>query len=174
MIGVIYTNKYKLSRREFLRPILYILKENKIKYKIFSYKKIANNVDKIIITGTAIMDFDYLNYIDNFKFIIEKDIKTLAICSGSQIITKLLGYKLINKEIIGKYNINLVNENIFTDKDFEAYFLITKVPQIDKKFNIYGKLNNIPVFYNYKNIYFTLFHPEVLNKYIILKFLYNI
>ncbi|BFI73268.1 hypothetical protein YN1_2550 [Nanoarchaeota archaeon] len=172
MIGIIYTNKEELSKYEFLYPVENILKELNIDYKVFSYKeKIKENLDKIIITGTAIMDFDYLNYIDNFKFIIENNIKTLAICSGSQILTKLLGYNLIDKEIIGKYFVKVVKENKLINKDFEAYFIITKIPKIDNNFNIYGYINDIPALFNYKNIYFSLFHPEVLNKDIIINFI---
>ncbi|MGC9132799.1 MAG: glutamine amidotransferase-related protein [Nanopusillaceae archaeon] len=175
MIGIIYTNKEELSKYEFLYPVEEILKEKNIKYKIFSYKeKINENIEKIIITGTAIMDFDYLNYLDNFRFIIENNIKTLAICSGSQILTKLLGYNLIEKEIIGKYRVKIIKENKLIDKDFDAYFIITKIPEIDNKFEIYGVIENIPALFNYKNIYFSLFHPEVLNKEIIINFIDNI
>ena len=175
MIGIIYTNKEELSKYEFLYPIENILKEINVKYKVYSYKeKIKDDLEKIIITGTAIMDFDYLNYLDNFKFIIENNIKTFAICSGSQILIKLLGYNLIDKEIIGKYKVKIIRENKLINNDFDAYFIITKIPEIDNKFNIYGVLDNIPVLYNYKNIYFSLFHPEVLNKDIIINFIEKI
>jgi len=172
MIGIIHTNKEELSKYEFLYPIINILKELNINYKVFSYKdKINEYFEKIIITGTAIMDFDYLNYIKNFEFIIENNIKTLAICSGSQILIKLLNYDFEDKELIGKYYVKIVNKDIIIDKDFEAYFLITKIPKIDEKFYIIGKAENIPVLYKYRNIYFSLFHPEVLNKDIIINFL---
>jgi GMP synthase-like glutamine amidotransferase len=175
MIGIIHTNKEELSKYEFLYPIEEILRDINAEYKVFSYReKINEDLEKIIITGTAIMDFDYLNYLDNFKFIIENNIKTLAICSGSQILTKLLGYDLIEKEIIGKYKIKVIKENKLISNDFDAYFIITKIPVIDKKFEIYGILENIPVLFNYKNIYFSLFHPEVLNKEIIINFIDNI
>jgi len=76
-----------------------------------------------------------------------------------------------NKELIGKYYVKIINKDIIIDKDFEAYFLITKIPNIDDKFYIIGKVEDIPVLYKYKNIYFSLFHPEVLNKDIIINFL---
>lgn len=174
MILIISTNKEEIGYFEFVLPIENIVKEYK-EYEIKKYKEIKdidlNKYEKIIVTGTNIMDFDYLNYTEYFKRILEKDIETLAICSGSQIFSILLNYKLIDYELIGKYLVKVIKDNFYLNQDFYSYFIITKIPKIDDKFEIYGYVNDIPVFYRYRNIYFTLFHPEVLNKELIEKFI---
>lgn len=180
MILIISTNKEKeLGYYEFVLPIINIIKKLNKDYEIINYKDL-NNIDydkynKIIISGTHIMDFDYLNYIENFRSIIDYNIKTLAICSGSQIIAKILGYNLYSYDLIGKYEVKIVKDNFYSNKNFNSYFIITKIPNIDNKnFDIYGYVNNIPVFYRYNNVYITLFHPEVLNENLIISFIKNI
>jgi len=164
-ITIISLCKYKLSEEEYVRPLVDIFKE-KGEVKVIHYKDLEDEPegDLIVLSGTAIKDFEYLNYLEKFEWIKESKKKIIGICAGAQIITLLFGGKLKKKEFIGVYKVN----SIFGK--FRAYFLITSYPVLNDNFEILGYVKNEPVIFKVKNKYifcFT-FHPEVLNKNLLL------
>jgi len=172
MLYIISTCKDELSKYEFVKPIEDIVNSLSLKYKVISYKKkIPGDADKVIITGTALKDFDYLNYLRNFEWIKEKDIPTLGICAGSQIIALIMGAKLKNKVIIGRKKIFVIKENpLINIGEHYSYFLISKVPIVPDK-NIVAVYEDIPAIFYYGNKYGVTFHPEVFNENIIVNFI---
>ena len=181
MILLISTCENKFHEKEFIRPISDIIKNynndnDQYKFKIINYKNIKNenikNSDKIIICGTALIDNEYQNHIEKFKWIKEYKKPLIGICSGSQIICQIF-----NEKIKSKTEIRFINDIKITKKDpilnneclKEVYALHNFYCEMPKEFEIIAK-NNLPQIIKNKNIYAILFHPEVRNKIIIENF----
>lgn len=166
-VVIISTCKYKLSEEEFVRPVADMVK-NEYEVEIRSYKdSFIPNCKKVIISGTALKDFEYLSYLRNFEWIKNFKGKVLGICAGAQIISLIFGCKLKEKKIIGAFDIEIKKEKR------RAYFLISKLPELNNNFEVLGRLDDIPVYFKVKEkkIYGALFHPEVLNQDLIVEFL---
>lgn len=184
--------KFELSELEFVDPIKKVLVDFKISFDKISFKDLSkislsflNEFDKIILCGTALMDFDYLEYFNSFKsFDILKDFRgdLLGICSGSQILTLLFGGDLINFKEIGLNKLNVVKDNVLVkkceDQDDvilkEIYCLHLKSCDVDKNPNfIVLARTQVPQIFKIKdrNFYAVLFHPEYRNVDILKNFL---
>ncbi len=167
-ILIISLCKYKLHEEEFVGPLVDIFKE-KGNVKVIHYKELEKEPkeDVIILSGTAIKDFEYLNYLDKFKWIKNTNKKVIGVGAGSQIIALTFGGKLKKKGFIGVYDVN----SIFGK--FRAYFLIVRYPVLSENFEILGYVKDEPAIFKVKNreIYGFTFHPEVLNSKLLLEIL---
>lgn len=176
MILVVNICKEKLHYHEFVKPILDILKKD-IKYSVKGYKDITNkdleNADKVVICGTSLQDNDFMDHVEQFKWILEFDKPILGICGGMQVIGKVFGGKLKRKTEIGFYS-----------EDFRKNFLglsgKTEVYHLHNYHIDFKKLEEFEVFagnsvaqavkHKKKEIYGVLFHPEVRQKELIKNF----
>lgn len=177
MILIINVCKKRLHYYEFVKPIEEILKKQNIMFLTKHYKEIKvrdiKKADKVIICGTSLRDFDYLNP-NNFKrFFWIKNFKKplLGICSGMQIICLIFGAELKNKKKIGFYKENFTNEFLNIKGERGVYHLhnfCTTLPENFEKLNF----SKYPIAIKHlkKPIYGVLFHPEVRNKEIIKNF----
>jgi len=170
MTIVISTCRYKLSEEEFVRPIVEIVKENGYEVEVRNYKELYNEFnsnENVIISGTALKDFDYLNYLNNFEWIESFKGKVLGICAGAQIVSSIFGCELKEKKIIGAFDVEIKKEKR------RAYFLVSKLPELNDNFEVLGKLDEVPVYFKVKKkeTYGMLFHPEVLNQDLLVEFL---
>jgi len=159
---IISTCKEKLSELEFVRPLQKIFPNSIVKkYDSFTQEDI-DNADEIIISGTALYDFDYNNYLNKFKFLKTCNKKVIGICAGFQIIGKIFSCKIIEKEIIGVLNVKLTQ----TNQEFKAYFIHNNTLKINNEFEIIGTVNKDPCYIQHKtkNITGFAFHPEVYNE----------
>ncbi|MEM2131476.1 MAG: hypothetical protein QXM96_01815 [Candidatus Woesearchaeota archaeon] len=198
-ILIISTCQDKLSEEEFVKPIVDIieksnLSDNKnnsnsyfvksyLEYQILHYKSfdknlinlIKNSFDKIIITGTALKDNSYLDYIKNFQWLKEKDFKkeVLGICSGMQIIGLVHGSKIIKSSFIGFNKAKTFEKNKLFSGLFDVYEIHNNSITKPKDFIALAKIKNriLAIKHKEKEIYGLLFHPEVRNKEIIENFL---
>ncbi|MEK6873494.1 MAG: gamma-glutamyl-gamma-aminobutyrate hydrolase family protein [Nanoarchaeota archaeon] len=180
MILVISTCKYKLHELEFVKPVEDVLKETKKPYVIRHYTQLNKNnidkADKIIICGTSLQDFNYVEKINKFSWINNINKPVLGICAGMQILG--LVYNGINKKKteVGfykeKFNKNFLN--IKENTEIEVYHLHNNYIDFLKlnEFETYCKSNGIAqaVKHKQKPLFGVLFHPEVRNKEIILNF----
>jgi GMP synthase (glutamine-hydrolysing) len=154
-----------LSELEFVRPIAMLIEDHVIQH----YSKIKNSdivsADKIIIAGTALKDFDYLQ--GNFSWLKKCEKPVLGICSGMQIIAKEFGVPLEEYVTIGPQKVEVVAENKLAKGTFNAYFLHTKTGT--GNFKTLATSNGKPcmIKHNEKEIYGCIFHPEVMNEDII-------
>ena len=167
MILVINVNEHELHGEEFVRPVTDLLDN----FKVVHYKEMNNKdlekSDKIIICGTALKDNEYFENLDKFSWIKSYKKPVLGICAGMQIIGLIFGGKLEkNKEIgitevNGKLKINKVyglhNFSVSAPEGFEVLLKSDKCIQAFKKENLVGHL----------------FHPEVMNKELIINFSNN-
>ncbi len=176
MILIVSTCRYSLSEEEFVRPIVEIVQDCGFDYEVRRYSERIepSEYSKIIICGTALRDFDYLIYIHNFTQLIDYDGTVLGICAGYQILAKLFSNELEEVKKIGVYDVKVVKDNPLIDKDTRSYFLhkfsLKKTNELLEPLAMQN--DEICVFkVKSKEFYGVSFHPEVLNKEIIVNFL---
>ncbi len=173
---VVSTCKYRISEEEFVRPVVEIVRRLGFRAEVVRYADEFNPFEfgKVIICGTALRDFEYLNRIDRFEFIREFRGDLLGICAGYQVIAKVFGFELERVERIGVYGVRVLIDDPIASGSFKAYFLhklalrrvsspLIPVAVVDDEicmFRVSGR-----------RIYGISFHPEVLNGDIIAKFL---
>ncbi len=144
MILVIKVNKLKLHDEEFVRPVIDLLDDFKVVYYRKVKKEDLDKCKKVVICGTALRDNDYLENLDKFSWLKNFKKPVLGICAGMQIVGLILGKELVKDKKIG----------VFDNK----YYL--------HSFNIKGCKDELKE----NNFTGCLYHPEVLNKEILISF----
>jgi GMP synthase (glutamine-hydrolysing) len=183
MILIISTCADKLHEAEFVKPIENFLKENDIEFLTRHYKEVRESelgaVDKIIISGTSLDDFQYLKDISLFNWIKDTDKPVLGICSGMQIIGLVYGAESKKFKEIGFYKERFEREFLGLGKDeddveVEVYHLHNSYITLPKDFESYAKSYPKKIVqamkHKQKEIYGVLFHPEVRNQEILFMF----
>ena len=177
MILIISVCSDMLSQLEFVKPVEDILRRIKVDFFTTHYMKLNHRdletAEKIIICGTALKDFRYLENIDEFGWIHEFHRPVLGICAGMQILAKVFGSSLIENVRVGQSKVKTVRKNALTSKtDFYSYFLNSKTAALSNKFEVLSESGRLPciIKQNDRDFYGCLFHPEVLNPGIIESF----
>lgn len=182
-ILLISTCKEKLHELEFVKPIEDILKKSNVSYFIKHYKNIRKgdlrNSKKVIICGTSLQDNEYIKDPDYFLWIPEYNKPILGICAGMQVISLVFELeRQVKKLDIRKTNQIIKNNSEigFYEENFKKEFLSLKgKQQVYHLHNSYAKISEefkkhtnskIPqaIKHKEKEIYGTLFHPEVRQK----------
>ena len=175
MILVVNVCKEQLHYYEFVAPVLKILSSMSRDYFICNYDEVnpefLGKADKIIICGTSLQDNEYLEGIEKFDWIKNCSKPIFGICAGLQVIQLVFGGEIGRvKEVgsvdieftksflgaIGKRKVYSLHQNIVSSPEFEVY---AKSDLCDHAFK-----------HKEKEIYGTLFHPEVYNQDIIENF----
>ena len=204
-ILIISTCSYRLHELEFVKPIENIIKDiNKNLHdsntELFQYttisifeKSVSNNsflqqFSHIIICGTALKDFTYLDFNSNELFSNLKNlhIPIFGICAGAQLICKYNDINLAENpknQVITVQSIQDEHKlNILKNKEFKIYALHSYT--INKK--LINNNNNLftPILvetnqeelvqlFTIQNDVGCFFHPEIKNKDIIKNFILN-
>lgn len=182
MILVVNLCKEKLHYQEFVKPVEdIVMKQEKHFVKHISEldAKSLSAADKVIICGTSLKDFDYLNYKHKLGFLKSTNKPVLGICAGMQLICLAHGCKLVRGLEIG-----------LTRAEFKKYFLglqgsaefyslhnlaIRDDKALKKNFFVFSKTNNFQaVKHKERDLFGILFHPEVRNKEVITNFIKNV
>ena len=177
MILIVNVCKEKLSELEFVKPVQEILKRKGIQFFTKHYKELYEEdlmeADKIIICGTALKDFDYLENFSEFGWIKNCKKPLLGICAGMQLIGKTFGCEIFEKETIGQTDVKTsIQNDLIDEEEFYAYFLNNKSVKLTQDFEILvrGKEVEGMIKHKSKRIWGCLFHPEVMNSEIIVNF----
>ncbi len=186
---IVKLNKEKLHDYEFVKPIVDIVKGNKLDFLVKDYRKVNSldlkNCSKVIICGTSLADFEYLMNIKNFEWIKDFDKPLFGICAGSQILVTLFGGRLFErgKKTLSRAEIGFVTCNFKKDFfGFKGNYSVYGLHQLG--FGIGGKKSILEPYafsnkglqafkHKERSFYGALFHPEVRNKEIIVNFLKN-
>jgi len=168
MILIVSTCSDPLSELEFVRPLEKIISDSNVVHYTAITADDIETADKIIITGTALKDFDYLE--DDFGWLKTVNKPVLGICAGMQAIVKTFGGELSDETTIGVQTVTVLKESILASDDFNAYFLHSKTGAGD--FDVLGTVDGNPAMIKHpsKEIYGVIFHPEVMNEELIAAF----
>jgi len=177
---IVSTCRYRLSEYEFVTPLIQICRKSGAEVEVARYDSLRNvdpgRYSHAVISGTALKDFDYLNYVEDFEPLLEEGIPVLGICAGAQVIALYYGSKLEDLVIIGRHPIHVVRENpLLPSGTTHAYFLLSKVIVPTRKLIELGRTGEATSLYKVegRETYGALFHPEVLNREVIRNFLEN-
>lgn len=178
MILIVNVCSDRLSYFEFVKPVEDILKKARIDSLTRHFLSLdrldIRRAEKVIICGTALKDFKYLDRIEKFTWIKEVDKPILGICAGMQILGNLFDGNLVERTKIGRYKVKIIlNSSLTSREEFYSYFLSSKAVEPNEDFEILGESGNLSciVKHESKPFYGCLFHPEVLNPEIITGFL---
>jgi len=180
MILIVNVCKEKLGYYEFVKPVENILINLGERFVIKHYSELKeqdlDKADKVIICGTSLADNQYMKSLKKFNWILKSERPILGICAGMQIISSLYGCKLKKGGEIGMQRIYFEREFLGLRGDVEAYalhnFSLNEDNKLKQNFEIYGRTNYIQAIKkNGKELYGTLFHPEVRQKELIINFI---
>lgn len=175
---VVSTTAHEIFEHEFVRPITDILTECNVGFRVAALEELkdASGVKVAIITGTAFKDNEFLKHKHNFK---ELKIPILGICAGAEL---LLPEDCVLEKIIeiGPVKLEELNEDNLTSnlEGKEAYFLhqhgIRGVPLTNELVGLLATKEGIAAFkWKEKEHYGFQFHPEVSQKEIIRKYIWQ-
>ena len=178
MILIVDMNHKKgsLGLEEFVLPIASVVKKWE-EYAIVHYKELTPqsiaSVRKVILSGTPLMDKEFLHHYTNFSWLRETDTPLLGICAGMQFLALLFDSGLKNCLEIGMTEIETTAENPLFSSNFRAYELHTTAVEPSPDFEVLARSDNCvqAIRHKKKEIYGILFHPEVRNREIIERFL---
>jgi GMP synthase (glutamine-hydrolysing) len=171
MILIISTCQEKLHEFEFVKPIEKIIGDCFVKkYDEFSENDLKK-ADKVIISGTSLKDNYILDNLNKFEWLKKFDKPVFGICAGHHIIQLLFGAELNEIKEIGSIEVDFEREYLGLINKQKVYALHGK-SSFSSDFEIYGKSEKCvhAVKHKKKEIYSTLFHPEVYNQEILKKF----
>ena len=177
MILIVDMNfKGSLGFYEFVLPLCDIAEP--VEYEVKHYLEVADveKYEKIILSGTPLKDFGYLNDMNRFEWIRDCNIPILGICAGMQVIGLVFDSSLKLCREIGMTEVKTVKENPLFSSTFEAYELHTYGISPSDNFEILAMSEKCVqgIRYKRKKIYGVLFHPEVRNKDIINQFIFHV
>jgi GMP synthase-like glutamine amidotransferase len=168
----------RLSYFEFVKPVEDIVKktgaDSFTKHLLSLNDRDIRDAQEVIICGTALKDFKYLDWNEKFAWIRKVDKPVLGICAGMQILARIFDSKLVEKTRIGRYKVKIVGKcGLTSENEFYSYFLNSKALEPNEEFQTLGKSGNLNCIIKHKRkrFYGCLFHPEALNPEIITNFL---
>jgi GMP synthase-like glutamine amidotransferase len=165
-----------LGYYEFVLPIIQVVKSLD-KCDVRHYLNVGNEeltaCDAIILSGTPLKDNATLSQPEKFQWLKKTEKPVLGICAGMETIGVVYGMHLKWCLEIGMIPVNIVQENPLVSGCLKAYSLHTVCVEPSADFEIWAKSPNCVqmIKHKCKNIYGTLFHPEVRNQEVIRKFI---
>lgn len=162
--------------QEFVSPIISI-SENLEKCTVKHYLEIdradLKSFEKIILSGSALMNTSTLNQTERFNWIKDFTKPILGICAGMQTIGIVFGGHLKKCREIGMSKVETCEENILFSSTFKVYSLHNYGLIPSAEFNVLAESANCIQAIKHKNkkIFGVLFHPEVRNSKILQRFI---
>jgi GMP synthase-like glutamine amidotransferase len=166
-----------LAQYEFVKPILSVVEPFEpctVKHYLDVAPSDVENCSRIILSGTTLKDFDFLEHLDCFNWIKTCTKPVLGICAGMQTIIRLYSETLVPCQQVGMTEITTTKANPLFSGTFQAYSLHTYSLASDSQtFNSIAESAKCiqAIAHKHKPLYGVLFHPEVRNPEILKKFI---
>jgi GMP synthase-like glutamine amidotransferase len=166
-----------LAQYEFVQPILCVvepLMPCTVKHYLSVTPSDIENCSHIILSGTTLKDFHFLEHLECFQWIKTCTKPILGICAGMQTIIRLYGEQLVPCQQVGMTEITTTKANPLFSGIFQAYSLHTySVAPESQAFDAIAESAKCiqAIAHKQKSIYGVLFHPEVRNPDIIKRFI---
>ena len=174
---LISTCTHTLNDMEFVFPISEILGKNEHYLIHFEDcdRKLLSKYDKIIICGTSMQDFSYVDKLPFFEDLLSNfEGPILGICSGMQILSLIFGASgLVDNTEVGFVEIKTLITNKLFKGNFQGYNLHNCSVNECDTFEVLATSDNSiqAVKHKSKEIYGISFHPEVRNQEVVRNFL---
>ncbi len=165
-----------LAYTEFVSPILAVVEPlEACTVKHYSEVEPAEitSYSHIILSGTTLKDFAFLENLRRFNWIKTYDKPVLGICAGMQTILQIYGEPLAPCTQVGMTEITTTKPNPLFDGVFQAYTLHSYTAKPGGGiFEFLAKSAQCiqAIKHKQKPIYGVLFHPEVRNQEILRRF----
>lgn len=171
--------EHPLSKDEFVLPIARIVERVGEVPTICQYKDMQGHLppegESVILCGTALQDITYLEQLNRFSWITERDIPVLGICAGMQVIALLYGGILGEDGEIGMTSIHVVGNDPLLEgqQEFEAFELHTISIVPPPHFYVLAVSSRCcqVIRHPFQHIYGVMFHPEVRHDWVVERFL---
>jgi GMP synthase (glutamine-hydrolysing) len=166
-----------LAQYEFVKPILSVvepLKPCTVKHYLDVNPSEAEDYSHIILSGTTLKDFVFLENLECFQWIKTCNKPLLGICAGMQTIIRLYGETLVPCQQVGMTEITVTKPNPLFSGTFQAYSLHTySLLAESRTFDAIAESAKCvqAIAHKQKQIYGVLFHPEVRNNEIFKRFI---
>ena len=165
-----------LGYYEFVLPIIETIKclgNWMVKHYLSLNSKEIGKSDAIILSGTPLKDTATLKQPEMFSWLKETDKPVLGICAGMETVGLVFGAPLKQCTEIGMTQVSTEKENPLFSGNFKVYSLHSICVEPTAEFEVWARSELcIQVMkHRSKQIYGTLFHPEVRNQEILKKFL---
>jgi GMP synthase-like glutamine amidotransferase len=167
-----------LSRPEFVDPIARIVQGEGVSCEVRHFREISDadlaRADMAILCGTALMDNEFADQYERFRWTETFNRPLLGICAGMQIIGKIFGGAIEENCEIGMTAVRVVQDSpLFSGIDcFEAYELHRYASSPPESFRIVAVSKSCAQAIQHQTlpVYGVMFHPEVRNEWVVQKF----
>ena len=168
-----------LSLDEFVGPVGHIVRKEGFPTLIRHYTDLSlQNIESatgVIICGTALKDFGYLEGLGRFAWLPSFPCPVLGICAGMQVLVRVHGGNVHPAMGIGMASQQVVTPDpLLEGKDqFEAYELhsLSVTPPSSFMVLAISRSGVQMIRHRERPIYGVMFHPEVRNEWLIRRFL---
>ncbi|MGD6852416.1 MAG: glutamine amidotransferase-related protein [Candidatus Bathyarchaeia archaeon] len=167
---------HSLAYTEFVSPILAVvepLEACTVKHYTEVNPAQLNSYSHIILSGTPLKDFAFLENLDRFNWLKTCSKPVLGICAGMQTILQVYGEPLSMCAQVGMTEITTKKPNPLFGGVFQAYTLHSYTAKPDGDlFEVLAESTQCiqAVKHKQKPLYGVLFHPEVRNPDILRRF----
>jgi GMP synthase (glutamine-hydrolysing) len=165
-----------LAYTEFVAPILAVVEPFEA-CTVKHYSEVESSeiggFSHIILSGTTLKDFAFLEKIANFNWIKTCSKPVLGVCAGMQTILQVYGEPLEDCSKVGMTEITTKKSNPLFSGAFQAYTLHSYTAKPDGgTFEVLAESAQCiqAIKHKQKPIYGVLFHPEVRNQSILERF----
>jgi GMP synthase (glutamine-hydrolysing) len=168
-----------LSLDEFVAPVERIVRNEGFPTLIRHYTDLSNEdvktADGVILCGTALADFGYLEGLERFAWLPSFPCPVLGICAGMQVLARVFGGDVCPATGIGMAGQQVVaSDPLLAGKDrFPAYELhcLSVAPPPSFTVLAISPSGAQVIRHRERPIYGVMFHPEVRNEWLISRFL---
>jgi GMP synthase-like glutamine amidotransferase len=168
-----------LSLDEFVTPVERIVRKEGFPARILHYTDLSQHdlvsTEGVILCGTALKDFGYLERLDRFAWLPSFPLPVLGICAGMQVLARVYGGEVHPATGIGMAEQKVVVPDPLLDgrERFPAYELHSLSVEPPPSFTVLAtSLSGAQVIrHRDRPVYGVMFHPEVRNEWLISRFL---